>query len=76
MNATVASAAPSKTIWLGYDDRTGMPARFLFAAQREDMLDLLEVIDIVPGEHLHERLDGLLTSFLVRSTDLPLRGSQ
>jgi hypothetical protein len=49
---------------------------FLFRARCENPLDLLKVIEIVPGEHLCDGFHRLLPTFLVGSTDLPLFGSQ
>ena len=42
----------------------------------QNPLDLLEVIDIVPGEHRHDGLQRLPPAYFVRSTDFPLLGSE
>ena len=56
-----------------FSDGEGSPG---FSAGPKDFLYLLEVIDIVPGKHAHNVLDGFLSAFRVYATVFPLRGPE
>src|SRR5690242_8705670 len=48
----------------------------LFALLRQNAFDLPHVIDVVPGEHSHDRLHGLLAPLGVHAVMLPLLWSK
>jgi hypothetical protein len=80
-NCTTAAARHPKT----RDQRAGAHAsrrtpqeakatgrRFLRLFRREDALDLLKMIDVVPGRHSHDGFDALLAALAVIAVNLPL----
>ena len=40
------------------------------------MLDLFEVVDVVPGDHLHDALDGFFAALGMKAVMLPLLGRE